>query len=318
MTKVLYIVGWGRSGSTILGNVLGELDGFFHTGELWGLWGSFEKGPEGFHARRCGCGERVEDCEIWGPALRTCASGLYPAEVKRWYKKVVRLRYTVRLIRGRPATGTSREALAAYLELLNCLYATIADATDSRVIVDSSSRPPDAAVLRMLSGVRPYFLHMVRDPRAVAYSWTRQTLRPDTRRELPRHGSTNSTINWLTWNLAAEMLGRRNGSEGYLRIRYEDFVRDPRETVLAIADFVGEPRNELPFIDGRTARLGTNHTVWGNPVRFSSGDVEIRDDREWREALGAVPRVIATVMALPRLRRYGYPIRSGAERESSG
>jgi len=34
MTKVLYIAGWGRSGSTILDNVLGQLDGCFSTGEL--------------------------------------------------------------------------------------------------------------------------------------------------------------------------------------------------------------------------------------------------------------------------------------------
>jgi hypothetical protein len=27
--KVLYIAGWGRSGSTILGNILGQVAGFF-------------------------------------------------------------------------------------------------------------------------------------------------------------------------------------------------------------------------------------------------------------------------------------------------
>ena len=32
--KVLYIVGMGRSGSTILANSLGEVDGFFSAGEI--------------------------------------------------------------------------------------------------------------------------------------------------------------------------------------------------------------------------------------------------------------------------------------------
>ena len=36
--KVLYVMGHGGSGSTILGNVLGELNGFFHAGELDTLW----------------------------------------------------------------------------------------------------------------------------------------------------------------------------------------------------------------------------------------------------------------------------------------
>ena len=36
--RVLYILGWGRSGSTVLGNILGEVDGFFCAGELHYLW----------------------------------------------------------------------------------------------------------------------------------------------------------------------------------------------------------------------------------------------------------------------------------------
>jgi hypothetical protein len=36
--KVLSINGWCRNGSTIIGNLLNEVDGFFHVGELHFLW----------------------------------------------------------------------------------------------------------------------------------------------------------------------------------------------------------------------------------------------------------------------------------------
>ena len=36
--KVLYVTAWRRSGSTILDDVLGQLDGCFSTGELHYLW----------------------------------------------------------------------------------------------------------------------------------------------------------------------------------------------------------------------------------------------------------------------------------------
>jgi len=53
-TRVLYILGWGRSGSTVLGNILGEIDGFFSAGELHYLWErSLVEG------RACGCGRDV-------------------------------------------------------------------------------------------------------------------------------------------------------------------------------------------------------------------------------------------------------------------
>ena len=35
---ILCITGWCRNGSTILGNVLNEVPGFFHVGEIHCLW----------------------------------------------------------------------------------------------------------------------------------------------------------------------------------------------------------------------------------------------------------------------------------------
>lgn len=36
--KVLYIAGWGRSGSRILARTLSQVEGFFHGGELRTIW----------------------------------------------------------------------------------------------------------------------------------------------------------------------------------------------------------------------------------------------------------------------------------------
>jgi hypothetical protein len=62
--KVLYIAGSGRSGSTILDNTLGQIDGFFSVGELRYIW---ERGL--IEDRLCGCGERVHQCPFWAAAL---------------------------------------------------------------------------------------------------------------------------------------------------------------------------------------------------------------------------------------------------------
>ena len=62
------------------------------------------------------------------------------------------------------------------------------------------------------------------------------------------------------------------------------------------------------LVDG-TIHLKENHTVAGNPARFSGGAVRIRPDVEWEQRLGAAPRRIITALTLPWLRRYRYPIR---------
>ena len=59
-TVVLYIAGTGRSGSTLLASILGEVEGVFAAGEVRYLW------QRGLAERRlCGCGVPVRDCPVW-------------------------------------------------------------------------------------------------------------------------------------------------------------------------------------------------------------------------------------------------------------
>jgi hypothetical protein len=169
--RVLFVMGHGWSGSTILGNLLGELDGFFHAGELRRLWG------EALPANApCGCGQPVRDCPVWSEVLRRpWVARLDPAEVDRWHRSA-RVRRTPDLLRIRRG-GASRESdLDSYLSASSQLYRAVADVTRARVVVDTSKRSGDAAALLVTPGIDAFFVHLVRDPRAVAHSWAR---RPD-------------------------------------------------------------------------------------------------------------------------------------------
>lgn len=57
---VLYIGAFGRSGSTILGQVLGRMPGFVNVGEAWQVW---QRGLR--ENERCGCGQPFRSCEFW-------------------------------------------------------------------------------------------------------------------------------------------------------------------------------------------------------------------------------------------------------------
>jgi hypothetical protein len=52
--------------------------------------------------------------------------------------------------------------------------------------------------------------------------------------------------------------------------------------------------------------LGVNHTIAGNPSRFQTGRLVLRDTGEWRTQQRAFSRWVATAVAFPFLRRYGY------------
>jgi hypothetical protein len=302
--KVLAIVGWGRSGSTILDNLLGELDGFFSAGEVHNLW---RRGLLMGHT--CGCGAPVAECEVWSRVLVE-ASSAGPDRARRvveWQRDTARTRHVARLL-AQSEHPSRRPSLELYADTLGKLYRAIANITGDRVVVDSSKRPAHASILRLVSGIEPYVVHLVRDPRAVAYSRRRGKVGVD--RDMRSYGVVHSTLGWLGRNLASEAVRRRYPLGRSLLVRYEDFVAHPEETLTAIAAHVGEPVTHTPVQDGRIALLGPNHTVAGNPSRFRTGRVELRQDSAWRTEQRWTDRLAATSLAMPLLLRYGYPRRS--------
>jgi Sulfotransferase family len=309
-TKVLYIIGWGRSGSTILDNVLGQLDGFFSTGEMHYVWDHLER------RRPCGCGQPIDRCPVWSRVVaevldRDGRRGLEAADIVRWQRISMRLRHTPRLMRREPARLAEDAPLALYANVTSRLYNAIGRISGARVIVDSTKRPPDAALLRLLPGIDAYILHLIRDPRAVAHSWQRRRPQLDRPTEMDRYSSFSSSINWLAWNVAAELICRQIGREKSLSVRYEDFVAQPLETVARIASLVGERPARLPFIDRATVQLVANHSVAGNPGRFRSGrPVPLRLDSEWETRQRLLDRATASAVSLPLLARYGYRLRT--------
>ena len=310
--KLLYVLGRGRSGSTVFANVLGELNGFFSGGEIRSFWD-----PVVVRQSMCGCGAPIRDCVVWSHALNRL-SDVDVEEVSAWQHNIVSEQQTYRLLRYRRTRrwGT----LERYADVMSRLYDALAEVTGARVIVDSSKRPSYAAFLRAVPGLDPYYIHLVREPRASAYSWLSRHHESSRGggQEVIRRGALDATLRWDLLNLGSDAIIRSTGANRALRIRYEDFVAQPREHVEQARILLNEPAGRSPFVDDHTVRLGINHTIAGNPSRFVTGLVHLEDKREWRKAQTRLDRWVTTAVALPFLRRYGYPIHVGPAPADSG
>lgn len=299
--KILYVAGSGRSGSTLLANMLGSIDGFLSVGELWYLW---DRGL--IDDRRCGCGEPFSKCAFWSSVVTDVGIDRHAAgRVVAGRDIVARTRRAPRMLRR---SALAREAGAvSYLGAVERLYHAIARQSDARIIVDASKAPVYGTVISMLDSLEVYVVHIVRDARAVAYSWKRQKRQPDKPgvAYLTRHGVIDSTVTWAVENGLSDFLLRRRATR-YLRIRYEDFIVDVPETLRRVAALVDEPLGSLDFIHDEGADLSLSHTVSGNPMRFSVGPVALRPDDEWRRQMPRATRTLAGAMAWPLQLRYGY------------
>ncbi len=122
---------------------------------------------------------------------------------------------------------------------------------------------------------------------------------------MPKQRPLFSSLSWVARNLLAERVRSRHGASG-MALRYEDFVERPVEFLRKLADFVGLTEATLPLRGERTLLQGPNHTLMGNPSRFTTGSVEILPDEEWQDGLSRRDRALVTAATRPWLSRYGY------------
>lgn len=317
VTRVLYVAGDGRSGSTVFANVLGEVPGCVSVGELHQIW---QRGL--VEDRLCGCDTPFSECEFWAPVCADAGleRGPQAAASARRLRAVKRTRGMPRLLlakrRGRPA----EELIGPLGVQLSRLYAAVRSRSGADIIVDSSKLSSYAALLDMLPDVEVTVVHLVRDSRAVAFSWKRRKERPDRYRSgvlMAQQSIPKSVAVWTAQNAAVEAFWH-DKPERYVRVRYEDFIAEPEATVRRVLGTVGitGPEVSRPFdVDAAASdgvlshvRLGRHHTVSGNPVRHDHGVTPLRVDDEWQRAMPRGSRLVVTGGTVGLLHRYGYEV----------
>jgi len=309
--KVLYIDGYSRSGSTMLDSILGQLHGFFSTGELYYVWSR-----NVLDNTVCGCGTPFRECKVWNRAFEGAFGGtdaVNPHEMIHLQNSNTRTRH-LPLVLAPWGRRLLAFRLERYLRYLEKLYHAIQDSIGCRIIVDSSKMPLYGYLLSTIPTIDLYVVHLIRDPRAVSYSWLKKRLLPplpdkDEPIYMDRYSPIKSSISWDVTNAAVEMLWRRQ-SKKYLMLRYEDFVDSPQQSLQRILELVHEQDRDpsLPFVAQRTIELGVNHTTSGNPSRFRTGTLELRPDKEWVSKMQLRDKLLATVLTFPLLLRYRYPM----------
>jgi Sulfotransferase family len=303
---VVYIAGSGRSGSTLLERALGEIPGFVNVGELIDLYRRTAA-----HGELCGCGQAFARCPFWSRVGERAFGGWHEQKLTATHRlqgKVARQRHVPRLLAMPLAGRRFRADVAGYGASYASLYAGIAAEAGAACVVDASKWPVQALALAR-AGLDVRVIHLVRDVRGVAYSLgKRDVTRPHavTEADVMTHlSAAEAAARWVAVQSQAGLL-RWCGLPVH-RMRYEEFVRRPRQAVAAALAGIGLPAApaDLGHIgDGRVV-LGTSHGLSGNPSRFTGGEITLRADEAWRARMSRRDRLVVTAIGLPLMLRYG-------------
>jgi Sulfotransferase domain len=318
LAEVVYVAGYSRSGSTLLDLLLGQLPGFFSTGELGYIW------THGLQQNRvCGCGDRFLDCSFWSRVGEDAFGGwenVDAAQMRRLELQVNRHRF-VPLLAVPHMWPAFDERAAKYAWIISKVYTAIERVSGAQFVVDSTIDPAYGFLLRGLRNHGLNVLHMVRDSRATAFSWTRlqrRTDRVDAIEFQRRFPPLVTGGRWLAYHALVHFLDRLG--PGQLMIRYEDLVTTPADQLRKVTAFLGKDvaATDLAFLDGDHAIMKPNHTIAGSLVRLRRGAIEITPDDEWKTALSRGNRRAVTLATWPLLRKYGYIAPNGKSGASKG
>lgn len=219
--KVIYVMGAGHSGSTILGVALGNCADSFYAGEV-------DEWLANSGASSRGGSQRTEFWKAVRDAMEgTAAQELFGGQANRLVERSSAL---LRLDRW-PAR---RRMLERYRQVSQDLLQAIAHAAGARYVVDTSHFPLRARELQKLSGIELYLVLLVRDPQDVVASNVREISRHEVAERRIRILSMNANL-WLT-QLLSIFVFLRHPRERRVFVRHEAFLADPEGVMQQILD----------------------------------------------------------------------------------
>jgi Sulfotransferase family len=295
--------GASRSGSTLLNLLLGQLDDAFPVGELRYIW------SRGWRMNMlCGCGVPFRDCSFWNAVLSRAygrSDRVPAAELERLQDSVTSITRLPALLVGARAGVFARRTRRLEDHLAH-LCDSIRDVAGARSVIDSSKLPSYCLVLSRANGVNARLVHLVRDSRAVAFSFMRHKAKPDIHwrsAEMKRFSPLKSSLDWNGLNASMEAIAR---CRPVVRMRYEDLATDAPGQLRRIVPELGGSSPWSGQAGSGSVALTENHSVSGNPLRFTAGELKIKVDAEWRSSMRDRDRRLVTAATAPLLMRYGY------------
>ena len=300
--RIVYVAGSGRSGSTVLGQVLGAIPN-------WAFCGELRQGFSILAANNlCGCGAPAQKCDFWRAVIEHAFGGFDRDMLERTSYLTQRVslhRHSLVHLSPLKAPGFVRDT-AEYADIVTRVYQGIRFVTGCQVIVDSSKIPSYYFILKQSDQLDTKVAHIVRDSRAVVYSNRRKKYDPSNawgRQYLLQQGLALTAVAWNLKNaFISSVIAKNNES---IRLRYEDFVAAPDKALRQVVDLV-DPAQSPPPVRGGQLEIGTQHTLGGNPVKFRTGPVQLRLDDEWQAMMGQRHRMLVTGLTWPMIAAYGY------------
>lgn len=279
---IICVLGTARSGSTLLQRVVELNSDAIGLGEISRVHELLERDSQ------CVCGKSLAACPFWASALQDLrqTAPLVAWSKTSWPERGKPLRGVLAAMTGINflASRTERHSARA----LDAALAKLARQAGTSLFIDTSKDPSEFLRLALLTSRAVVPVHLIRDPRAVAWSGLRRTGTDPL--VMARH--------WARLNRAIAWLRQLTPGFPWQVVRYEDFCLDTESVSRGLLEAAGGRAEARPS--------KANHALGGSSGFSLEGSHAIVLDERWKaempEALQR--RIMHTVGGTAR--EFGY------------
>lgn len=278
--NLIYLLGAGRSGTTLLATVLGNQENFCALGEMHQFLEHLQE------EKYCSCGKKLDECPFWAPILSS--SALKKTPIKTLRKGTEKLEAHKNI----PFLLLKNKKHLRYLKTQETIFKDIEKYNKARWYIDSSKYIARYLRLKKSNQFNLKGIYLVRDVRGVIHSFKKQVQTPKS--------PLAAIVYYLAINFFAEVVYRLD--KNVLKIRYEDFVERPNTVLKKINHHLGEPTKmaldqnfEMP------------HIIGGNRMKVQK-KIRIKKDIAWRNNISRPQQVLFYILSAPTMLLNKYKI----------
>lgn len=280
---VIYIVGSGHSGSTLLDCIISNNQNVFSAGEL-SFYNVIKNQQPHIKTRHrkgvfCACGKKMLNCGFWRKVIK---HDVCNCQIKKIYTKKENWQYFLKSLNlNKIPRGTFRKSDFDLLKI-------ISQESGCRIVLDSSKDPRRLLDLYRDERIDIRVVYLVRDGRDYMLSMSRKRRQKS---GLPRKSYLTSLLEWAVINWVSRKIVRQRKFP-FVKISYRELCQSPEKTIALISQKLKIP---LHYSTANHIR----HNLSGNINTLNQKGIKIDYQENWKKEIAPIRRFFLSILFSP-------------------
>ena len=303
-SNLIYIMGRGHSGSTVLDAILGNSSEIESVGEFISGCTAYDQS--------CSCGVVFIECDYWKKIREHYEKNNKSKwdESCRQVKKITHIKYYIKILFAKKNSNSFK----GISKINNSLFQSISECSNKKYIIDSSKEVTRGIFLLKFTE-NTKIIHLVKNPENILAS-NYYRIKSGRGFKFLRKKYTNknllpilllmSCIGWILGNLFAELI-KNIFKKRVILIRFEDLNKNTKITLNRLSEFIGINLDDIIESVIKKKELEIGHNIGGNHMRMQK-TFYFKESEELKRPLPKSYKILTRLIAWPLYLLYGYRI----------